>query len=66
MAGGDFWNNSERAQQTVATLKNLRAVVTPLKSALEAAADLEGLLAMVEEDPSTYDEVAGELTRLEH
>lgn len=66
MAAGDFWSNSERAQQTVATLKGLRAVVTPLKSALEAAEDLDGLLEMVEEDPSAYDEVAGELSRLEH
>lgn len=66
MAAGDFWNNQERAQQLLGQLKSLRTVVVPLKSALEAAADLDGLLEMAEEDPSAYEEVAGELTRLEH
>lgn len=66
MAAGDFWNNQERAQQLLGQLKGLRSVVVPLKSALEAAADLDGLLELAEEDPSAYDEVAGELTRLEH
>ncbi len=49
MAAPDFWGNQERAQQTVALLKSLRTVVNPLKSALDAAADLDGLLAMAEE-----------------
>jgi len=65
MAAGDFWNNQERAQQTVGQLKALRTVVGPLKSALDAAADLDGLLELAEEDPSTETEVAAELTRLE-
>lgn len=66
MAAGDFWSNQERAQQLLGQLKSLRTVVVPLKSALEAAADLDGLLEMAHEDPSAYEEVAGELTRLEH
>ena len=37
MAAGDFWNNQEKAQATVAELKGLRTVVTPLKDALSAA-----------------------------
>lgn len=65
MAAPDFWGNQERAQQTVALLKSLRTVVNPLKSALDAAADLDGLLAMAEEDESLAAEVKGELTRLE-
>jgi peptide chain release factor 2 len=66
MAAGDFWNNQERAQQLLGQLKSLRTVVVPLKGALEAAADLDGLLEMADEDASAYDEVAGELSRLEH
>lgn len=66
MAASDFWGNQERAQQTVAKLKGLRTVVTPLKSALDGAADLDGLLEMVDEDQSAQTEVEGELARLEH
>ncbi len=66
MAAPDFWGNQERAQQTVAQLKGLRTVVTPLKGALDAAEDLDGLLEMAGEDEATATEVADELTRLEH
>ena len=65
MAAPDFWGNQERAQQTVAQLKSLRTVVNPLKSALDAAADLDGLLEMASEDDSLLTEVTDELTRLE-
>lgn len=65
MAAPDFWGNQERAQQTVAQLKSLRTVVGPLKSALDAAADLDGLLEMAGEDDSLIPEVTDELTRLE-
>ncbi len=65
MAAPDFWGNQERAQQTVAQLKSLRTVVGPLKSALDAAADLDGLLEMAGEDDSMTAEVTDELTRLE-
>lgn len=66
MAAGDFWGNQERAQQMVGTLKGLRAVVLPLKSALDAAEDLSGLLEMLDEDESVIEEVQGEIARLEH
>ncbi len=65
MAAPDFWGNQERAQQTVAQLKSLRTVVSPLKGALDAAADLDGLLEMADEDESLLAEVTDELTRLE-
>ncbi len=65
MAAPDFWGNQERAQSTVAQLKSLRTVVTPLKSALDAAADLDGLLEMADEDESMLTEVVDELARLE-
>lgn len=65
MAAGDFWNNQEKAQSTVAELKTLRLVVTPLKEALIAAEDLSGLLEMLAEEESLRDEVVVELQRLE-
>ena len=65
MAASDFWNNQERAQSVVADLKSLRSVVTPLKEALSAANDLEGLLEILEDDPSARSEVAAEIERLE-
>lgn len=66
MGASDFWGNQDRAQQTVSRLKGLRVVVTPLKNALDAAADLDGLLEMADEDESAQEEVASELARLEH
>jgi peptide chain release factor 2 len=65
MAAGDFWNNQERAQQTVGRLKGLRSVVVPLKNAVDAAADLDGLLDMLAEDDSVAGEVQAEIARLE-
>lgn len=65
MAAPDFWNNQEKAQATVGELKSLRAVVVPLKAAISAAEDLDGLIEMLTEDESLRDEVVKELERLE-
>lgn len=65
MAAGDFWNNQERAQATVGQLKGLRSVVVPLKEALAAADDLDGLLEILDEDESARSEVVEEIARLE-
>ena len=65
MAAGDFWNNQERAQATVGELKNLRSVVLPLREALDAAEDLDGLIEMLSEDPAAREEVEAEVKRLE-
>jgi peptide chain release factor 2 len=65
MAAEDFWNNQERAQAVVSQLKGLRSVVVPLRDALSAVEDLAGLLDLVAEDDSAYDEVAAEVARLE-
>ncbi len=66
MAGSGFWGNQERAQQVVGELKSLRAVVGPLKTALESAADLGGLIEMLAEEPAAHEEVENEVGRLEH
>ena len=65
MAATDFWNNQESAQATVAELKSLRVVVVPLKEAIAAADDLDGLLEILDEDESAREEVVQEIDRLE-
>jgi len=57
MAAADFWNNQERAQETVGQLKTLKAVLKPMESALRATDDLAALMEMAEQD----DEFAAEL-----
>jgi peptide chain release factor 2 len=65
MAAPDFWNNQDKAQATVAELKSLRLVVSPLKEALLAAEDLRGLLEMLAEDGSLHSEVLAEIERIQ-
>lgn len=65
MVADGFWDNQESAQETVATLKSLKAVAGPLTDLLSASDDLAALLEMAAEDPDIETEVAGELRRLE-
>lgn len=65
MAQANFWDNPERAQETVGQLKALRAVTVPLGKVLEAADHLAELLEMAEQDPAFEAEVRDELERLE-
>lgn len=65
MVADGFWDNQESAQETVATLKSLKAVAGPLTELLSASDDLAALLEMAAEDPEIEAEVAGELRRLE-
>ncbi len=64
MMAPDFWNSQERAQQTLAELKSLKNVVTPLAEALKSVADAQELIELAEEDESLASEVDGELKRL--
>ncbi len=65
MAQPNFWDDQEQAQATIADLKALGALLKPLDEAVAAAADLEALAEMAEEDPSLAEEFAGEVDRLE-
>lgn len=65
MAAEGFWNNQEKAQETVGELKSLRLVIVPLKDAIDASDDLEGLLEMAAEDEAALPEVEAEIGRLE-
>jgi len=60
-----FWDNSEKAQEVVAELKSLGAIVKPLDEVLTAAGDIRAMLEMAEEDPSFAAELPQELDRVE-
>ena len=65
MAAPDFWNNQEAAQQVVAELKGLKAVLKPLEELVASGDDLAALVEMAEEDDELAKEVPSELDRLE-
>ncbi len=65
MGEAGFWDNQERAQQTVGQLKSLKSTTSPLEQILTAGEDLTAMLEMAEEDESFVDEVAEEVTRME-
>ena len=65
MAEPSFWNNQEKAQDTIGQLKALKAVVGPLGGLLSVCHDLDGLLEMAAEDESLTPEVTQEVARLE-
>lgn len=65
MGDPSFWNNQESAQQTIAQLKSLKAIVDPLVEVQQFSEDLEALLEMAEEDAAILEDVHAELERLE-
>jgi peptide chain release factor 2 len=66
MSQPGFWDKQDAAQQTVAGLKALNAVVKPLKELLSASDDAQAMLEMAAEDAGMAAELPGELDRLEH
>ena len=65
MAEPGFWDNQERAQQVVAQLKQVTAVVKPLGELLGASDDLQAMVEMAAEDESFVPELESEVERLE-
>ena len=65
MSEADFWNNSDKAQATVAELKGVNSVLKPLEEALAAGRDLEALEELAREDESLEAELTVETDRLE-
>ena len=49
MGAGDFWNDQEAAQKTVARLKTIKAQVTPLSEVIEAFGDAKVAYEMARE-----------------
>ncbi len=65
MGDPSFWNNQESAQQTIADLKSLKAIVDPLVELQQSSLDMDALLEMAEEDESVLEDVNAELKQLE-
>lgn len=65
MAAPGFWDNQEKAQVKVGELKTLKSMLSPMASAFSAAADLDAMIEMAEEDDSFESEVIAEIVRLE-
>lgn len=65
MAAPDFWDNQEKAQQTVVALKSLNALVKPLNQVVATLGDLQTMVEMGDDDASFDDELRAELPKLE-
>jgi peptide chain release factor 2 len=59
MSAPDFWDNQERAQQQMAELRKLQAVVKPVQQLQQKIDDFQVLLEFAEEDnsPSLMEEI---------
>jgi len=65
MGQADFWNNTSKAQATVAQLKTLNTLLKPLEESLAVSRDLEALEELAREDISLEGELKQEADRLE-
>ena len=65
MAAPNFWDHQEKAQEVIAQLKGIKALVKPLEEAVGGGADLAAMVEMAEEDESFAAEVPGQLATLE-
>jgi peptide chain release factor 2 len=65
MEAPTFWDNQERARQTIAQVKPLSGLLNPYDEIVKASADAGALGELSLEDPSLDAELAEELTGLE-
>ena len=61
MAEPGFWDNSERAQETVGQLKSANVVLKPLAELIRSGDELAALVEMAQEDEGLTAEVPSEL-----
>ncbi len=66
MGEPNFWDNQEKAQQTIQQLKVLNGVLKPFEEMTVAVGDLQALAELCDEDASLEPELEGELARLEN
>ncbi len=64
MTAPDFWSNQEKAQQVVAELKQIKAIIRPLDEVGKMSDDLAAMIEMAEEDEAFAAEVPDQLDRL--
>lgn len=65
MESPTFWDNSEKAQQTILQLKPLNALLGPYADLEKAAEDLQALAELTDEEPSLETELLSCLGKLE-
>ncbi len=65
MGQPSFWDNQEKAQQTIQQLKPLNALLNPYEALAESAGDLRALGELAEEDAGLDEELEGELGKIE-
>jgi peptide chain release factor 2 len=65
MGQANFWENPDKAQQTIQRLKPLNAILKPFEELEVAVGDLQALAELAEEDASLDAELEAELARLE-
>ena len=59
-----FWDNQERAKQTIQKMKPLNGLIKPYEELQAAAEDLQALAELCEEDPSLESEMETELAKV--
>lgn len=65
MAAGDFWDNPDRAQKTIALTKPLNNFLKPYNDLASAVEDLKAMAEMAEEDAGMEAELAPTLDAVE-
>ncbi len=67
MSQPGFWNNPETAQEVIAQVKSVKALIDPLQQMLKLNEDMAALFELQVEtgDPSLADEIQKEIRRLE-
>ena len=66
MAEADFWSDQARANQTIQTLKTLKAQRTPIEQFEHGLRDLAELLALLDsDDRASFDHLAKDVSALE-
>jgi peptide chain release factor 2 len=65
MGQPNFWDNQEKAQQTIQQLKPLNGLLKPFEELQATAGDLQALAELAEEDDSLEDELTAELHKVE-
>jgi peptide chain release factor 2 len=60
-----FWDNPEKARQTIGQLKPLNALLNPFETLQSAVHDVGALAELAEEEPALDNELTGELSRVE-
>jgi peptide chain release factor 2 len=65
MGQPNFWDNQEKAQQTIQQLKPLNGLLKPYEELQATAGDLQALAELTEEDDSLESELDGELNKVE-